>query len=63
MWRKGNYYSPPDSPLQHANNRPTIVEARAVLLRVKKELSLQYESAVRSLEEGFDETLTLKVDY
>jgi len=29
------------------------------LLRVKKELSLQNESAVRSLEEGFEETFTL----
>jgi len=45
--------------LQHAYSRPTLVEARAALLRVKKELSLQNESAVRSLEEGFEETLTL----
>jgi len=45
--------------LQHAYNRPTLVEAKAALLRVKKELSLQNESAVRSLEEGFEETLTL----
>jgi transposase-like protein len=45
--------------LQHAYNRPTLAEARAALLRVKKELSLQNESAVRSLEEGFEETLTL----
>ena len=45
--------------LQHAYNRPTLVEAKATLLRVKKELSLQNESAVRSLEEGFEETLTL----
>lgn len=39
--------------LQHAYNRPTLAEAKAALLRVKKELSLQNESAVRSLEEGF----------
>jgi len=45
--------------LQHAYNRPTLAEAKAGLLRVKKELSLQNESAVRSLEEGFEETLTL----
>lgn len=45
--------------LQHAYNRPTLGEAKAGLLRVKKELSLQNESAVRSLEEGFEETLTL----
>ena len=45
--------------LQHAYNRPTFAEAKAALLRVKKELSLQNESAVRSLEEGFEETLTL----
>ena len=45
--------------LQHAYNRPTLAEAKAALLRVKKELSLQNESAVRSLEEGFEETLTL----
>jgi len=47
------------SRLQHAYNRPTLAEAKAALLRVKKELSLQNESAVRSLEEGFEETLTL----
>jgi len=45
--------------LQHAYNRPTLAEAKAALLRVKKDLSLQNESAVRSLEEGFEETLTL----
>ncbi|MBW6503863.1 transposase, partial [bacterium] len=45
--------------LQHAYNRPALAEAKAALLRVKKELSLQNESAVRSLEEGFEETLTL----
>jgi len=45
--------------LQHAYNRPTLAEAKAGLLRVKKELSLQNESAVRSLEEVFEETLTL----
>ncbi|HET8580192.1 MAG TPA: transposase [Nitrospiraceae bacterium] len=45
--------------LQQAYNRPTLAEAKAALLRVKKELSLQNESAVRSLEEGFEETLTL----
>jgi hypothetical protein len=45
--------------LQHAYNRPTLAEAKAALLRVKKELSLQNVSAVRSLEVGFEETLCL----
>lgn len=45
--------------LQHAYNRVTLAEAKTALLRVKKELFLQNESAVRSLEEGFEETLTL----
>lgn len=45
--------------LQQAYNRPTWDEARTALLRVKKELTLQNQSAVRSLEEGMEETLTL----
>lgn len=45
--------------LQHACDRPVLAEAKAGLLRMKKELSPQNESAVRSLEEGFEETLTL----
>jgi transposase-like protein len=45
--------------LQQAYNRPTYQEAAAALLRAKKEIALQNESAARSLEEGFEETLTL----
>lgn len=45
--------------LQRAYERPTLADAKSALLRVKKELGLQNESAVRSLDEGFEETLTL----
>ncbi len=45
--------------LQKAYERPTYEAAKDALMRVKKELSLLNESAVRSLEEGLEETLTL----
>jgi len=45
--------------LQRAYQEPTYEKAKAALMKVKKELSLINESAVRSLEEGLEETLTL----
>jgi len=45
--------------LQRAYEQPTYEAAKRALMRVKKELSLLNESAVRSLEEGLEETLTL----
>lgn len=45
--------------LQKAYERPTYEQAKEALTRIKKELSLVNESAVRSLEEGLEETLTL----
>ena len=45
--------------LQVAYDRPADSEAKAALLRVRPELRLVNESAVRSLEEGLEETLTL----
>jgi transposase-like protein len=45
--------------LQRAYQEPTYEKSKAALMRVKKELSLINESAVRSLEEGLEETLTL----
>jgi transposase-like protein len=45
--------------LQRAYQEPTYEKAKADLMQVKKELSLINESAVRSLEEGLEETLTL----
>ena len=45
--------------LQNAYQRPTLKEAEKALLTVKKELSLLNQSAVASLNEGLDETLTL----
>lgn len=45
--------------LQQAYNRPSYQEAKAALLRLRKEVALQNESAVGSLDEGFEETLTL----
>lgn len=45
--------------LQKAYERPTYERAKEALTRIKKELSLVNESAVRSLEEGLEETLTL----
>ncbi len=45
--------------LQRAYEEPTYEGARMALKRVAKELSLVNESAVRSLEEGLEQTLTL----
>lgn len=45
--------------LRRAYNETTYGGARGALAGVKKELSLINESAVRSLEEGLEETLTL----
>ena len=45
--------------LQQADERPTYAEAKAALLRLRQELRMVNLSAVASLEEGFEETLTL----
>ena len=45
--------------LQAAYERPTYAEARTALSRCRTELRLLNESAVRSLDEGLEETLTL----
>ncbi len=45
--------------LQQAYQRPTYAEARAALLRLRRERRLVNESAAASLDEGFEETLTL----
>lgn len=45
--------------LQAAYERPSYPEAKSALLRVRHELRLLNESAVKSLDEGFEETLTL----
>jgi transposase-like protein len=45
--------------LQAAYERPSYAEAKAALLRCRQELRLLNESAVASLDEGFEETLTL----
>ena len=45
--------------LQRAYERPTEKEAKQALSKIRSELSEVNESAVRSLDEGFEETLTL----
>ncbi len=45
--------------LQRAYGRPTYEEAKRELLKIRDELAEINESAVRSLDEGFEETLTL----
>ena len=45
--------------LQRAYEQPTYEGAKRALMRAKRELSLVNESAVRSLEEGLEQTLTL----
>lgn len=45
--------------LQQAYERPTYADAKAALLRLRSELRLVTLSAVSSLDEGFEETLTL----
>jgi len=45
--------------LQKAYEKPTYKEAKKELEKIRKELSLINQSAVNSLNEGFEETLTL----
>ena len=45
--------------LQHAYEKPTYAQAKAALRKVRSELDLINQSAVASLDEGFEETLTL----
>jgi putative transposase len=45
--------------LQHAYEQPAYTQAKAALKKVRTELSRLNQSAVRSLDEGFEETLTL----
>ena len=45
--------------LHQADERPRYAEAKAALLRLRQELALLNASAVKSLDEGFEETLTL----
>ena len=45
--------------LQHAYDLPTYKEAKAALDAIKPELALMNESALSSLDEGLEETLTL----
>ena len=45
--------------LQRAYERSTYAEAKRALSKIRAELSELSESAVRSLDEGFEETLTL----
>ncbi len=45
--------------LQKAYQRPTYVEAEKALKKIRKELSNKNQSAMSSLDEGFEETLTL----
>jgi transposase-like protein len=45
--------------LQHAYQQPTYEQAKAVLKKVRAELVTINQSAVASLDEGFEETLTL----
>jgi transposase-like protein len=46
--------------LQAAYEEPTYAAAKAALLRLRSELARLNESAVSSLDEGFEETLTLR---
>ena len=45
--------------LQRAYEKPTYTEAKSALLKVREELAGRNESAAASLDEGFEETLTL----
>ncbi|HEX9833150.1 MAG TPA: transposase [Mycobacterium sp.] len=45
--------------LQRAYDQPTYAKAKSALSRIRSELSVLNASAVGSLDEGFDETLTL----
>jgi transposase-like protein len=44
--------------LQRAHDQPTYSQAKAALQKVRAELNLLNQSAVASLDEGFEETLT-----
>ncbi|MFH1653412.1 MAG: transposase [Pseudomonadota bacterium] len=59
-----DYLSKEEQPLvrrqlQRAYERPTYSEAKASLLKIRNDLEKRNLSAVRSLDEGFEETLTL----
>ena len=45
--------------LQHAYEKPTYAQAKAARQKVRSELNRINQSAVASLDEGFEETLTL----
>ena len=45
--------------LQHAFDKPNYVEAKEAIKKVREELAIINESAVRSLDEGVEEVLTL----
>lgn len=45
--------------LQRAYDRPNYVEARQALLAIRRELEDRNQSAMNSLDEGFEETLAL----
>jgi transposase-like protein len=45
--------------LQRAYDRPNYVEARQALLAIRRELEDRNQSAMNSLDEGFEETLTV----
>jgi transposase-like protein len=45
--------------LTDAHHKPTYPEAKAALLKIRKELAVINESAAASLDEGLEETLTL----
>lgn len=45
--------------LQQAYERPTYAEAKRALLKIRKDLGDRNQSAAASLDEGFEETLTL----
>jgi len=59
-----SYVSKEEQPLlrkrlQRAYDRPTYDEARRELMKIRKDLEDRNQSAVGSLDEGFEETLTL----
>lgn len=59
-----SYVSKEEQPLlrrrlQHAYDRPTYKEAKHELMKIRKDLEDRNQSAVGSLDEGFEETLTL----
>ena len=59
-----NYVAKKDQPylrkkLQRAYERPTYAESRTELINIRQELEVKNLSAVASLDEGFEETLTL----